>query len=68
MSDRISVEKLRGHKGYAEHAAPENIKARLDEAIAAERKIHLEIMWLTGLLVTRSRQVAAGEWPPRAES
>jgi hypothetical protein len=50
----------------ARAAAPEAIKAHLDEARGEKRRAETQIAWWEELLVRRCREVAAGEWPPAA--
>ncbi len=59
---------MRWRDKYGEHypacAAPESIRASLEQAYAKEREAQQEVRWLSDLLVKRCRQVQAGEWPP----
>ncbi len=49
---------------FPDHAAPEAIRANLDQAYEAQREAQQEIQWLSELLVRRCREVQRGEWPP----
>lgn len=52
--------------GYAEHAAPESMRAYLDILRKERRWIDSDIAWLEDLLAERCRQIQRGEWPPAA--
>jgi len=45
-------------------AAPEAIRASLEQAYAKNRAAQQEIRWLFDLLAKRCREVQVGEWPP----
>lgn len=48
---------------FAKHASPEAIQAALPKARAAARKAQRRVTWLEDLLVRRTAEKAAGEWP-----
>lgn len=54
--------------GFAKHAAPEAIAARLAAATTAHVQAGREVAELRDLLAERQRQVAAGEWPPEPKT
>ena len=55
----MSIDRAR----FEEHAAPEAIRAALDQAYAAQQAAARNIKWLTELLLVRSAQVRDGQWP-----
>lgn len=57
-----------GNAGFEQHASPEAIHEYLAKARNARRELDRSISWLEGLLVRRSRQVAAGQWPPTTDN
>lgn len=52
---------------FAEHASPEAIFAHLVDATKEARAWAVYAEWLAELAVTRSGQVARGEWPARTQ-
>ena len=51
-------------EGYLKHAAPETIVTHLKDLHEKRRGIDREMQELSVFLVRRSREVAAGTWPP----
>ena len=56
--------------GFEVHAAPEAIKAHIDQARERQAEIQNELGWLEGLYLRRAAEKDAGSWPsnPRAEA
>ncbi len=53
--------------GYSEGAAPEAIRAHINDARAARNRAEAELVWLLKLYETRVRQIEKGEWPQKKE-
>jgi hypothetical protein len=51
--------------GFEVHAAPEKIKARIDQARKRQAEIQNELGWLEGLYLRRVAEKEAGQWPNR---
>lgn len=59
---------IKNRAAFAEFAAPEAIAAYLKKAKDNAAKANREVEWLSTLLAKRTEQVAAGTWPPTAET
>ena len=49
--------------GFERHAAPEAIKAHIDQARKKLEQVQHELGWLEGFFLRRSAEKAAGTWP-----
>lgn len=63
----IGPETTEDRARFKEHASTEAIENALARAYTERVRVDNQVQWLEQLLIRRARQVAAGEWPPKAE-